>query len=333
MVWCEQAQEGVSPDGRASDARWVLFVETLLERDRAVADSVALAAAVARAGGARTKLVFDPGLGVAWGSAEIASLFLAKDGPVDERHLYRVELTARDRQNGPFWIATVGLARVGKPELEMLEVPAERLRAGLELVDALAARSIEEELPPAGMPFDAGEGLRIALVPAQEAIEPLASTSPGGAADRRSLPAGPRAVICAAGKRGAFRQVWMPPLEALELLASGQAGLFIAPRVSAVRARLARETFGVFRQLHERRHLGKTEFLAKVVRAGATDAREHSWIAVDALRPDGGSGLSIEGGAAPRRVDFAVADLSDWRVLGLSPELPEIGPENAGAVA
>ena len=44
MVWCEHALEGVSPDGRASDARWVLFVETLLERDRAVADSVALAA-------------------------------------------------------------------------------------------------------------------------------------------------------------------------------------------------------------------------------------------------------------------------------------------------
>ncbi|MFM2163805.1 MAG: hypothetical protein RL325_242 [Planctomycetota bacterium] len=333
MVWCEHALEGVSPDGRASDARWVLFVETLLERDRAVADSVALAAAVARAGGARTKLVFDPGLGVAWGSAEIASLFLAKDGPVDERHLYRVELTARDRKDGPFWIATVGLARLGKPELELLDVPANRLRVGLELVDALAARSVEEELPPAGVPFDAGEGLRVALVPAHEAIEALAPSAPGGAADRRSLPPGPRAAICAAGKRGAFRQVWMPPLEALDLLASGQAGLFIAPRVSAVRARLARETLGVFRRLHERRHLGAAEFLAKVARAGAADAREHCWIAVDALGPEGGSGVSMQAGEATRRVEFAVADLSDWRVLGMSPELPEIGPENAGAVA
>jgi len=208
-----------------------------------------------------------------------------------------------------------------------------RLRVGLELVDALAARSVEEELPPAGVPFDAGEGLRVALVPAHEAIEALAPSAPGGAADRRSLPPGPRAAICAAGKRGAFRQVWMPPLEALELLASGQAGLFIAPRVSAMRARLARETLGVFRRLHERRNLGAAEFLAKVVRAGAADAREHCWIAVDALGPEGGSGVSMQAGEAPRRVEFAVAELSDWRVLGMSPELPEIGPENAGSVA
>jgi len=329
MIWCEHALEGVSPDGKASDARWVVFVETLLERTRAVEDAVALAAIVARAGGERTRLVFDPGLGVAWGTDEIARLLLAQDGPVDERHLYRVELTARDRQNGPFWISTVGLARVGKPELEVLEVPAARLRAALELVDALAARAIDEELPAAGVPFDAGVGLRIALVPAHEAAETLDPASPGSASDRRSLPAGPRAALCAPGKRGSFRPVWMPPLEALEALASGEAGLSIAPRVSAVRARVARDSFDVFRRLHERRHLGAAEFLVKVARAGTPDMREHAWIVVETLDRDGGIGLLSRKGEADERIEFATADLSDWRVIGLSTDLPEIGPENA----
>ena len=36
---------------------------------------------------------------------------------VDERHLYRIELAAQDREQGPFWITTVGLARVARPGL------------------------------------------------------------------------------------------------------------------------------------------------------------------------------------------------------------------------
>lgn len=333
MVWCERAIEGASPDGKASDARWVVFVETILDSRRPVEDAVALAASVARAGGVRTRLVFDPGLGVAWGTDETEALFLAKDGPVDERHLYRVELVARDRANGPFWVATVGLARIGRPEIEMLEVPGGRLRAALELIDAVAARLVEEELPAAGSPFEAGPGVKVAFVPVHEVIETIAPDAPGGARDRGRLPAGPRAAICAAGKRGAFRQVWVAPLEELDRISANQAGLFIAPRVGAVRARVARESFAAFRRAHGRRGDGEAVFLAKVAVPAPDGGREHAWITIESLRTDGGSGLLARDGRGPERIEFALADLGDWRIVGASADAPEVGPESAALLA
>lgn len=332
MVWCERAIEGASPDGRASDARWVIFVETLLEAPRAVQDAVALVSTVARAGGARTKLVFDPGLGVAWSRAELEQLFLdAESGAlVDERHLYRVELVARDRERGPFWIATVGLARVGRPELEVLEVPAEHLRAALELVDALAARFVDETPPHAGVPFEAGPDVRLALVPAHEAIEALAPTAPGHAAERRGLPAGPRAAICAAGKRGAFRQVWVAPLDELARLSRAERGLYLAPRVSAVRERLAQRTWGAFAQAHAR-HAARAgvAFLVKIAVGEREGEREHVWLSAEQATVDGGLGILSRDGGAPVAQAFSRADIGDWRIVGLGGQAPEVGPESA----
>ena len=113
-----------------------------IEVGRAADDAVALAATVCRAGGARTRLLLDPGLGVVLSRADIERLFLSEPtgALVDQRSLYRIELVARDRERGPFWITTVGLARIAKPELELFEVSRDSLRSALELVDALAAR-------------------------------------------------------------------------------------------------------------------------------------------------------------------------------------------------
>jgi hypothetical protein len=356
MLWCEHAIEGASPDGKASDARWVIFIETLLEQSRAVDDAIALAATVARAGAARTRLVFDPSLGVAWGRAEIDELLLgtgmhASGELIDERHLYRVELVARDRTNGPYWIATVGLARAGLPELELLEVPVAHVRAGLELVDALAARLLARdgasglELPHAGVPFEAGPGLRVALVPALEAAETLAPGVPGDAGDRRGLPPGPRAAICAAGKRGAFRQVWVSPIEELACLSRNEAGLYLAPRVSLVRERVARRTWSAFRDAFQRHATTTTAtatataaasdaaFLAKISRGDAEGTREHVWITVEHADADGGRGILGRAGAEPERVEFTLDRLGDWRIVGLRAELPEVGPESARLLA
>ena len=368
MLWCEHAIEGASPDGRASDARWVIFIETLLEPSRAVDDAVALAATVARAGGAPTRLVFDPGLGVAWTRDEIDELLLgtgmhAAGELIDERHLYRVELVARDRANGPYWIATVGLARAGLPELELLEVPVAQVRAGLELIDALAARLVGRdgasglEVPHAGVPFEAGPGLRVALVPVREAIETLAAGAPGGPDDRRGLPPGPRAAICAAGKRGAFRQVWVGPTDELACLSRNETGLYLAPRVSLVRERVARRTWGAFRaafaQHNEVTATASTAstaaastaaattapaprdaaFLAKIARGDAEGSREHVWIAVESATAEGGHGILARAGAGPERVVFTLENLGDWRIVGLRDDLPEVGPESARLLA
>ena len=334
MLWCEHAIEGASPDGRAGEAKWVVFAETLLEASRAVDDAVALAATVARTGGARTRIVYDPGLGVAFARADIDRLFIdSAEGRagelVDERHLYRVELVARDRAKGPFWISTVGLARVARPELEMLEVPLGDVRAALELVDALAARFVGEALPHAGVPFEAGPGLRLALVPAHEVIETLAAGAAGDAGDRRGLPRGPRAAICAAGRRGAFRQVWITPFDELAQLSRNEAGLFLAPRVSVVRERAARGSWGAFAAAFARPH-GEAVFLAKVARGEREGERTHVWLAVDRADRDGGHGTLAMATGATETVPFAIGQVGDWRIVGLRPDLAEVGPESAG---
>ncbi len=335
MCWCERAVDGASPDGRASDARWVIFVETLLDAARPVDDAVALVATVARAGGARTRLAYDPGLGVAWSTAELARLFLGPDAGelVDERHLYRIELAAHDRERGPFWITTVGLARIGRPEFELLEVPATLLRPALELVDALAAHFVQEPLPHAGVPFEAGSAISLALVPAAEAAETLSPGVPGGPHDRRGIPPGPRAAICAAGKRGAFRQVWMTPVDELTRLAQGDGALLLSPRVSMVRARLAQRTWSDFAQARAR-HASRTDvaFLARIASSARAGESAHApasdWLAVEQATVDGGLGRAGRGDRDMEHRAFSTADIRDWRILGLRADAPEIGPES-----
>ncbi len=331
LMWCERARAGASPDGAASDAQWVIFLETLLDAEHAVDDARALAATTARAAGERTVLLYDPLLGTAWKPEEFADLFLREGDDaaalLDERHLYRVELVARDRVAGPYWLATVGLARLGKPELEMLEVAVGDTRAALELIDAVAARLVHEDVPHAGEPFEAGPELRVALVPANEAIETLASDAPGSQADRTSV-RGPRAVLCAAGRRGAFKQVWVPPFDELARLTRNEAGLFLTARVSQTRALLAQRSWSdlvrVFAQGNP-----SVRCHAKISRQDATGAREHVWIELVHATHEGGKGSRQTSDPREPRIEFSLCDLSDWRISGFREDLTEVGPENA----
>lgn len=350
MLWCEEADPAQLPDGAARDARWVVFVESILDAARAVDDAVALAATAAGTAPARTRLLFDPAIGSAWSAADLARLFLgeshatdpaAPDAPargalVDERFLYRIEVVARDRANGPFWITTVGLARLARPELEMLEVPAADLRAALELVDALAARFVGDEPPHAGVPHEAGPGVKVALVPVAEAIETLAAGAPGGAADRRAGVEGPRAAICAAGRRGSFRAVWVPPLDELARLSRHEAGLYLAPRVTLARERLAQSEWPRFVAARAAANAPAEPptFLAKIALGETLGERRHLWVAVDHADAAGGRGhLAAGDGRAPEPVSFAIAEVGDWRVLGLAADRPDIGPERAELLA
>jgi len=351
LIWCELAQPGQSPDDRAPDARYLIVLQTILEpstpddADRAaatgqpvwpasLADFVRLAATTATAAGLdRTRLLFDPELGLVYSPDDCARLFLDGAAPagelVDERHLYRIELRSRG-PGSPQWITTVGLARVGKPELEMLEVPEPLTAAALQLTDALAARFISEDLPHAGVPFEAGGDLAIALVPAAEAAQTVAPEVAGSPGDRARLGPNPRAAICAAGQRGAFRKVWSTPVDALERLMRHGAGLFLSLRVVEVRERLARGTWSAFVAAHATHGAGATvAFLVKVARghagpdADADAPREHVWLTIDRVTADGGTAASAHTGP----IEFALADVGDWRVVGLLDGGESIGPD------
>jgi hypothetical protein len=351
LLWCEHAQPGQSPDDRAPDARYLIVLQTILEpstpddarRAAAVggsvwpaslADLVRLAATAATAVGAdRVRLLFDPQLGLVYSAEECARLFLgghpSAGALVDERHLYRIELRSRGRGT-PVWITTSGLARVGKPELEILEVPEPLTAAALQLTDALAARFISEELPHAGVPFEAGGDVAVALVPASEAAGTVASDVAGSSGDRTRLGPIPRAAICAAGQRGAFRKVWSTPVEALERLVRHDAGLYLSLRVVEVRERLARGTWSAFVAAHAAHGSNATvDFLVNVARGQqgpdpqADTPREHVWLTVDRATADGGVATSVHTGS----VGFAVADVGDWRVVGLLDGGESIGPD------
>jgi len=347
LLWCEAARPGQSPDNRAPDARHLIVVQAILEPSTpddaaraaatkqpvwpaSLADFVRLAATAASAAGTdRTRLLFDPELGIVYTPDDCARLFLGAAAPagelVDERHLYRIELRSRG-PGTPVWISTVGLARVGKPELEMIEVPEPLTAAALQLTDALAARFISDDLPHAGVPFEAGGDLAIALVPAAEAAETVAPEVAGSPADRARFGPAPRAAICAAGQRGTFRKIWATPVEALERLTRHDAGLYLSLRVVEVRERLARGTWSDFIAAHAAHGAAATvAFLAKVARgdASADAPREHVWISVGRASPTGGAGASPHTGP----VDFTLADIGDWRVVGLLDGGESIGPD------
>ncbi|MEY4119336.1 MAG: hypothetical protein RLZZ116_2664, partial [Planctomycetota bacterium] len=206
----------------------------------------------------------------------------------------------------------------------------------LELVDALAARFFDEDVPHAGVPFEAGLGLRLALVPAAEASETVPADAPGGAQDRRRMPNHPRAAICAAGKRGSFRQVWVPPTEELALLSRNELGVFLSPRVSVVRERMAQRTWASFvRSLGARQapqDTGVPAFLAKIALGSTVGERAHLWIAVERAHADGGEGVLDRPDGSREAVAFHREQVGDWRIVGLRPDLPEVGPEGASVL-
>jgi len=360
LVWCEDAKEGESPDGRAPDARFAIAVQAILEPSTvddharaqaakeavwpaSLADFVRLAATAAGAVEKdRLRLLFDPGLSNFYAPDDCARLFLG-DGPngaapagelADERHLYRIELRARGA-GAPLWISTVGLARVGKPELEMIEVPHELAEAALQVVDALAARFVSEELPDAGVPFEAGPSLSLALVPAKEAAETVAPDVAGSPADHARFGGAPRAAICAAGQRGAFRKAWVPPVEELGDLSRLATGLYLSRRVIEVRERHARATWGDFAAAfaaHGGRRSPPTSWFAAVVRARPDPLamgeviHEHVRVRVEAATGRGGRGAPLDGGES---FDFDVGSVSDWEAVGVHRADERLGPYDA----
>lgn len=335
LVWCERA-DGSGADGEARDARWVLFVESLLERAAPVDDAVALAGTVADAAGGRLRLLLDPGLGLVWSADEARRAFVADTGElprgttVDEHVVYRVETIARASAGRLHWIRTIGLERVGRPELEMIEVPAALAPVAAQLVDALAARFVGEDPPHAGVPFEAGGELRVALVPLGEYLETVASDVVGGPGDRRPEPGRPRAVVAAAGRRGTLRPVWVAPVAELERLARNETGLFLTTRAVEVRERLARATWEDFASLRARRSGDPAlAFVAKVARAHSEAGREHVWIEVDSADRAGGTGTLVREPGPPERIAFSRDDVGDWRVAGPATGGGEIGPDRA----
>ena len=145
-----------------------------------------------------------------------------------------------------------------------------------------------------------------------------------------------RAAICAAGKRGSFRQIWVPPIDELALLSRNELGVFLAPRVSLVRERMAQLTWATFMRAHAGRPAGQDgdapSFLAKIALGETVGERAHLWVAVRRAEADGGEGVLDRPDGSREAVAFRLEQVGDWRIVGLRPDLPEVGPEGASVL-
>lgn len=233
LLWCEPAQGGDLPPSAAS-SRWIVGIETMLampaEAETSAGETLARHRAMKRwlrsTGDAAAML--DPATG-RWLDAEEWRDDFAREGDASLEELWCVRVHRRP-DAAVVWLSTEGLVRCGRPELELLEVPESLAAAGAAMLDDLAALLIEEP-PPPETPWRIGPSLEVSLERLEEVLPSLSPSAPGSLDDRRRLDPDAaidtrRAAVCAPERRGTYRRVPVPPIEVLERIGRGEAGLY-----------------------------------------------------------------------------------------------------------
>jgi hypothetical protein len=256
---------------------------------------------------------------------------------LDERHLFRIEVVGRSAAAGAatdgdlLWLTTTGLHRLGRPELELFEIPQDELRPALDLLNMLAARLATEPLPEPGAPFEVGPQIRVTLVPVEEVVETLAPNAPGGVRDRAPHMRGPRAAVCAVGKRGSFRAIWMPPHEELQAVLRGTTGFFVSEGIMRVRETMAQRAWPAFAELFAHRaSYPEARFFAQIEvpanradTSGLSMAVDDLWLEVTHASNDGVRGVVVshratgESQAHGEEISAPRTALSNWEVTSL----------------
>lgn len=364
IVWVEAARAigpDDVPDPSIARLRWTLGFETLLggrldgaaRASEAFAEYVALLSLVTRSF-PEVPAILDTATRRWFARAELERLFVGPDGEPEatEDVLWRVVAVGRSERPDAeerLWLHTMGLARCGLPELEMLEVPGRHVRGAVTLLNGIAALCLTETLPPPGGVASVGVNVQVSFQPWQEVVRYLDPGALGSVADRRADEEpgslnpllGVRAVVCGAEPKGQYRRIWCWPADAVAGIERGEAGLYLSPAATRRLARRARHTWGefatAFASLRDRRAAEPEgpAFLVKASVTGGTDAegaREHLWFEVKDIRGDRAEGKLLNdphlarhlslGEIVPVELDL----VSDWRV-----DLPEgqFGPSTA----
>jgi len=259
LVWAEEAQslEGEDVEDSVKRCKWVVRMQALLPSEEPHEAYFRLVALMAGAIG-DSPGILDAVTGHFLPRNVLESGFLAPEALPHERWLWRVSGAglASPTEGGehPTMLFTTGLWRCGRPELELLELPASHVRAGLILLDAMAGLLLEGDMPEAGEVFEVGPGLPVTLQPWREVAATMEAGMPGstafraaaGNAGEASPLLGVRAVICHPEPVGAFRKVWTWPRDAVAAIESGQAALYAtehATKASMLRAQRRWESF------------------------------------------------------------------------------------------
>jgi len=265
-VWAEPAQ-ALSPgevgDASAEQCRWVIGLQTMLERDEPVESFAALLKGAA-AGLAEARALLDVAAHRWYPRAQLDALARNHANVVPAELLWTTHIVAggmskagdRSDDDAPVWLHTHGLARCGRPELEIVEVPAKHLRGAARLLQEVAEMIIDSPHPQAGDIMPIGRHAAVAIVPWQDVAPHVNRDAPGSIDDRvrgdEDDPehAGWRAVICDPEPRGTFRKIWTWPSQAIHSLEGEDAVIWRLSKTSARQAMLARSTWSELVMAH-----------------------------------------------------------------------------------
>lgn len=241
------------------------------------------------------------------------------------------------------WLHTHGLWRCGKPELEMLEVPADKTVRACELLNTIAGRLLEEPLPAPGRTMMIGKEMAITFQPWPDVAPYLDNAAPGSMRDRDdkndNAHTGIRAVVCDPQPRGSYRKLWVWPQAALDRMDRDDAVLYPSKRTTQRQASIARATWPdlaiafaslsppLLRTDDKPRSESDEPSVRFIIKAGLSktnesdDDREHLWFVVRQFDGDRAQAVLVNQPIhleALNKGDLIWIDretISDWTVL------------------
>ncbi len=225
------------------------------------------------------------------------------------------------------WLFTEGLHRWGRPELELLEVPAPLAAAGAALLDLLAPLLVEAS-PPPDTRWQVGPSAWVTLQEIDEVLSRLPRHAPGSGADRQRMfgdRGGVRAAVCDPSPRGAYTRAWVPPQALLEEILRGGGEFFRSRQDAAIARAAGRRRVADWVRLLAGLEGAMEEGVRVRLRIEAEDdasrglrSLELSEIAGDrliAMPLDPATGAALLAPAVAVPIARLEADLADWVVL------------------
>ena len=334
VVWVEAAKPSSDDELEATGGvqpTWVVGIETVLDRLDPLRDFTGVIRLILR-GLASTLAVFDVPANRWWSRSSLEHHFEVDTVDPPAATLWVVvlqgiagEQEAEEHPDRPVRLSTAGLWRCGRPELEIVGVPAQHAETAARLLHGLAEQVFEAELPVPGHAMEIGENVRVAFYPASivnEVPEDEAHESP------------PIAIVSDAPQDAhteADPGDW--PQHTILRIGDGDAPLYLSRRATRRHADFARAGFDQFATAWASveplcRGMDDAErpvvFLVKAgfqVRAADDETWEHLWFVVR-----GFDGHTIRGELvnvpsqdvgihAGGEVPITIDQLSDWQVV------------------
>ncbi len=213
--------------------------------------------------------------------------FLGDTHEPPEDMLWVVE--AMTSTDGACAVASRGLQRCGRAELHVHGVPCEHLDAAANLVASVAALSLETPLPDAGVIAEVGPGLHV------------------------------QAAACEGGVK-LVDQHQQPPLEVLQRLGEGVAGVYRTDRAARRQRALAHDTWADFLDIAAS---AQHECLVEVPfedPTGEEHRREHLWMRVESIDGTAVHAKPVHEAMMATGVDGSTqrvepGEVASWRVL------------------